>query len=133
MPGDVAKVSIGRQHRQIVAETELRQQRIDRTDLNAASPASVSQFGSFYVVAPVGNQQRQRREPIEDLRPVARSGEALQKLLQNEPGGDEFLAGFDGTDQFASFDCRNGRVAPKGERPDTGINKDAQRRERSDL
>jgi hypothetical protein len=57
----------------------------------------------------------------------------LQKLLQNEPGGDEFLAGFDGTDQFASFDGRNGRVAPKGKRPDAGINKEAQQRERSDL
>lgn len=133
MPGEVAKVSVGRQHRQIVAQTELRQQRIDRADLNAAAPASVSQFSSFCVVAPVGNQQRQRREPIEDLRPVARSGETLQKLLQNEPGSDEFLAGIDGTDQFASFDRRNRRVAPKGKRPDAGINKKAQRRERSDL
>ena len=75
MPGDIAKVSVGRQHREVVAETELRQQRIDRADLNAATSAFASQFGGVHMVAPIGNQQRQRGEPIEDLAAVPRSGE----------------------------------------------------------
>lgn len=101
MPGNVAKVSVGRQHREVVAKTELRQERINRADLNAAASAFVAQFRCLDMVSPVGNQQRQRAEPIEDLGAVPRPGKALKKLLQNEPGGDELLAGFDGTDQFA--------------------------------
>lgn len=127
------KVSVGRQHRQIVTKAELRQQCVDRTDLNAAASASVAQFGRVHRVAPVGNQQRQRGKSIEDLRAVPRPGEALQKFLQNEAGSDEFLAGLDGTDQFAHF-IRQGRcVAPEGQRPDAGIDKKAQPRERSAL
>ena len=103
MPGDIVKVSVGRQHSEAVAQTELRQERVDGADLNAAAPAFVSQFGCVHVVSPVRNQERQRREPIEDLHTVPRSGEALQKLLQNKTGGHELLAGFDGADQFAPF------------------------------
>src|SRR5437016_3448265 len=113
MLGDIAKVSVGRQHREVVAKTELCQQRIDGADLNAAASAFVSQFGGIHMVAPIGNQQRQRGEPVEDLSVVPRSGEALQQLLQNQPGGYELLAGFDGTDQFAWFVRRGGRVAPE--------------------
>ena len=121
MPGDIAKVSVCRQHRKVVAETELRQQRIDGADLNAAAPAGVSQLGRLDMVAPVRNQQRQRGEAIEDLRAVPRSREALQKLLKNEPGGHEFLAHLDGTDQLPSFVGRCRRVTSEGQRPDAGI------------
>ena len=130
MPGDIAKVFVGRQHRQVVAETELRQQRVDSADLHAAAPALVSEFGRVNMVAAVGNQQRQSGEPVEYLRPASRSGEALQKFLQDEPGGHELLAGFDGANQFARFIRRGGGVAPESERPDAGIDKEAQRRER---
>ena len=133
MPGDIPKVFVGRQHREVVPETELSQHCIDGADLNAAASAFVSQFGCVHVVAPIGNQQRQRGEPIEDLRAASRSGETLQEFLQNEPGGHELLAGFDGTDQLAPFIRRGGCVAPKSQRPDAGIDKEAQRRERSAL
>jgi hypothetical protein len=85
------------------------------------------------MITPVGNQQRQRGKPIEDLGAVPRPGEALQKFLQNEAGGDEFLPGLNGTDQFAHFLHRGECVAPEGQRPDAGIDKKAQRRERSAL
>ena len=80
-----------------------------------------------------GNPERQRGKPIEDLRAVPRSGEALPELLQNEPRRHEFFAGSDSTDQFVSFLCRGGRVAPERQRPDAGIDKEAHRRERSAL
>ena len=85
------------------------------------------------MVEPVGNEQRQRSEPIEDLFAVPRSGEALQNLLQNQSGGHEFLAGFDGTDQFASFVLRGRHVAAESQRPDADIDKETQPRERSAL
>ena len=78
MPGDIAKVSVGGQHRKVVAHTELRQKRIDGAGLNAAAPAFVSQFGGVHMVAPVRNQERQRGEPIEDLRAVPRPGRAVR-------------------------------------------------------
>ena len=121
MLGDFAKVSVCRQHRKVVAQTELREQRVDGADLNAASPAGVSQLGRLDMVAPVRNQQRQCGEAIEDLRAIPRSGEALQKLLKDEPGRHEFLARFYCTDQLASFVGRCGRVAPECQRPDAGI------------
>ncbi len=101
MPGDITKVSVGRQHRQVVAETELRQQRIDGADLTAAASAFISQFGRIDMVAPVGNQQWQSGKPVEDLCAVPWSGETLQKFLQNEPGSHEFFARLDRTNQFA--------------------------------
>ena len=133
MPGDIAKVSVGCQHREVSAYTELRQKRIDRAGLNAAASAFVSQFGSLHMVASVGDQQRQRGEPIENLRTVPRAGEPLQKLLQDETSGHQFFTGLDGTDQFVPFTCHSGRVVPERQRPDAGIDKEAQRRKRSAL
>ena len=59
MPRDIVKVSVGSQHREIVAKTELGQQRINRADLNSGPAAFVLQFGGVYMVKPIGNQQRQ--------------------------------------------------------------------------
>jgi hypothetical protein len=133
VPGDIAKVSVGRQHREVVADTKLRQKRIDRAGLNAAASTFGSQLGRLHMVAPVGHQQRQRGEPIENLPTVPRAGEALQKLLQDETGGHEFFAGADGADQLIPFACHSGRVVPERQRPDAGVDKQAQRRERSAL
>jgi hypothetical protein len=81
MPRDIVKVPVDCQHGQVVAEAELGQQRIDRSDLNAGAPAFVSQFGSVHMITPVGNQQRQRCEPVEDLRSVPRSRKPLAEAL----------------------------------------------------
>ena len=133
MPRDIVKVSVGSQHSEIVTETELSKQRVDRTDLNSSAAAFVPQFGRVYMVKPVGNQQRQRGEAIEDLCSVPRSREALQKLLQNQPGREDFLAGFDRADEFPRLLRQNTRIAPESQRPDAGVDKEAQWRERSAL
>jgi hypothetical protein len=54
--------------------------------------AFVSQTGRVDMVVPVGNEQRQRRKPVENLFAVPRSGETLQKLLQYETGRHQLLA-----------------------------------------
>src|ERR1700724_3587523 len=82
--GDMAKVSVGRQHRQVVTDAKLRQQCVDRTDLNTISATTVSQFRCVGMVLPIGHQKRQRREAIEYPLARSRPGKALQKLLQNE-------------------------------------------------
>ena len=133
MPGDMAKVSIGRQDREVVTDAKLRQQCVDRTDLNTAPATSVSQLGGIDVVLPGRRQKRQRREAIED--PLGRSGpgKALQKLLQNQAGGEQRLTGLSRAHQFAYFRRREGRIAAKCQRPDAGIDEQAQWRERSAL
>jgi hypothetical protein len=133
MPGDIAKVSIGSQHGETMAQTELREERVDGANLNTAASAFVSQFGCVHMVSPLGNQERQRSKPIEDLHTVPRSGKALQKLLHNEAGGHKLLAGFDGANQFDPFARQGGRIASESQRPDAGIDQEAQRRERSAL
>src|SRR5205823_6673263 len=101
VPDDVAKISVGRQHRQIVTNAKLRQQGVYRADLNAAAAASVAQLCRVDVIVPVGNQERQRRKPIQYPLASPRPGKALQKLLQNETGGEQCLAGFDRSNQFS--------------------------------
>ena len=133
MPRDIAEISIGRQHRQVMAEAKLRQQRIDGADLNAATPALVSQLGRVHVIAPVRHQERQCPKPIEELATVSRAGKPLQQLLQNEPRGHQLFARFDGADQLTTFDRRGGCVAPERQGPNAGIDKEAQRRDRSAL
>ena len=61
MDGNLPEIAIGRQHREVVTEAELREQRVDRTDLDAAAPATVSQLGGRNMVPPIGDEQRQRR------------------------------------------------------------------------
>ena len=89
--GNVAKVFVGGQHCQIVAEAELREQCVDRADLNPSAAALVSQLSRVHMVAPVGNEKRQRGEPLKNLRAIFGSAEPLQRLLQNQPGGNDFL------------------------------------------
>jgi hypothetical protein len=76
------------------------------------------------MIAAVGNEKRQRGEPIENLRAIFGSGESLQKLLQNQPGGHDFLASCDGAHQFAPFACRGRGIPPEGQRPDAGLDKE---------
>lgn len=114
-------------------DAKLCQQSIDRSDLNAAAAAFVSQRRGFDVVAPVGKQKRERGKSIQYSLAVSRARKALKELLQNEAGGEERVAGFDRTNQFAHFTGRGGRIAPQGQGPNAGIDKEAQWRVRSAL
>ena len=95
MGGDVMEISISRQHRQLVAQAELCQKGIDRANLDTRTATFVAQLRRLDVIGPVGGKHRQRSEAIEDAGTVARSGEALQQLLQYKTGGDQHLARFD--------------------------------------
>src|SRR5262245_29845258 len=116
-----------------MTDAELGQQRIDSADLNARSPASVAQLCRINVVVPVGNEQRQRREPIEDARARSRSRKSLQQLLQDEAGSEKLFPGRKRAHELKGFGCRSRRIASQGQRPHARINKQAQWRERSTL
>ena len=98
LTGNVAEIVVGRKHRQAVSETKLREERIDRSGLDACAPAVIAQSGGFDVIRSIRNDERNRGEAIQDPRLGFRAQEALQKLLENDAGGDDQLAGLDRPD-----------------------------------
>ena len=56
MPGDLLEVTVRREHRQVVANAELSQQSIDRSDLCAGTTAKVLQLRGLTVIIAIGNK-----------------------------------------------------------------------------
>ncbi len=111
MSRHVAKVLVGRQHRQIVPNAKLRQQGVDRSDLDTAAATFVAQLRGVDMVAPIRNQQRQGGKSIHNSLAIPRSGKALQKLLQHQAGRENCLAGFEGPHQPVHLGRRGRRIA----------------------
>lgn len=86
-----------------MANCELRQQCVDRADLNASTPASTSKFSGLYVIRSICNQQRQCAEPINNDLAGARAGESLEQFLKNESRGNYRLAAVERRSQGADF------------------------------
>jgi hypothetical protein len=81
----MAKIVVHREHRQIVAEAKLREQRINGSDLEACAVATVPQVRSFDVVRAIRNYERNSVESIQDLCPSFWARKALQQLLEDNP------------------------------------------------
>src|SRR5947209_16057071 len=78
------EIAVGTEHREVVPDTELREERIDRSDLKAAPAALVAKVGSGDVVFALWHDERQRGEPIEDLCSRFRAAEPLEKFLKDQ-------------------------------------------------
>jgi hypothetical protein len=72
------KIPIARKHQQAVANAQLRQQRIDRANLNAMTAAGVAKRCGFDVIGSIGHEEGKCGEPIQNLRTRFWSSEALQ-------------------------------------------------------
>lgn len=116
-----------------MANAELRQDGIDRANLQTGPTTAISQFRGSDMILPVRRQQRQRREPIDDVFPRSRTGEALQQFLQDQPRSQDRCATFEGIAQRLYFWSQRSLVAPEGKRPYAGIDEQTHRRERSAL
>jgi hypothetical protein len=64
MGGDAFKVAVGREHRQAVANAELRQKRIDRSDLHACAMTDIPQLRRTDVIVAIRHKQRHRGKSI---------------------------------------------------------------------
>jgi len=62
------EVAVCGEHRQFAAQAKLRQQCVYRADLDLAAAAGVAQCSGLDMVVPVGNKDRQRGKPVNDLR-----------------------------------------------------------------
>jgi hypothetical protein len=72
------KIPIARQHQQAVADTQLRQERIDRANLNAMTTAGVAKRRGIDVIGSIGHEEGKCGEPIQNLLTRFWSREALQ-------------------------------------------------------
>ena len=116
-----------------MTDAELCEQGVDGADLHAGATASIAQFRGIDVILPVWSEERQGREPADDVVARTWAGKPLQQFLQDQPRGDDGFAALKGVAQREH--CRGGRnlIATEGERPDAGIDEQCHRRERSAL
>lgn len=107
---NMAEILIGCQHCQVIAQAELRQQRVDRPDLHTFAAALIAQFRRMNVVVAIRHDQRQGGKPLDDLVPALGAGETLQNFLEHEAGGEKRLTGFERPDQHCDFGASNRAV-----------------------
>jgi hypothetical protein len=60
-----------------MADAQLRQERIDRANLNAMSAARISKGRGFYVIGSIGHEEGKRGEPLQYLLTCFGTGEPL--------------------------------------------------------
>jgi hypothetical protein len=126
VPRDIRKVVVGGEHRQVVCDTELREQRIDRIDLYATAAALIPEFCRSYVVFPLRNEPGERVESLNDCFSRSRPVKSLQQLLQDQSGGEHR---FSLETLIKEIDCgmRYPTVMPHGKRPYARISEDLRR------
>jgi len=72
------KIPITRKHRQAVADAQLRQERIDRANLNAMTTAGIAKCRGFDVIGSIRHEEGKCGEPIQNLPTRFWSREALK-------------------------------------------------------
>jgi hypothetical protein len=130
---DIAEITVGCEHRQIVTNAKLRKERIDRSNLYAGSTAFVAQFGGVNVILPVGHEEWKCRKSTQYLGSRFRALESLKQFLQNKTRRQNTLTRLQRTDQSSNLRLIRRCITPKCQRPDARIDEKAQLRERSDL
>lgn len=133
MRGDSFKVTIRGQERELMTDAELSEQGVDGADLHPGAAAPIAQVRGVDMVLPIGSEERQGGEPLDDVLARARSGEPLQQLLQNQPRRHDDFPNFQSLAQRFHFRRAGGFVTAQRERPNARIDEQAHRRERSAL
>jgi hypothetical protein len=127
------KVPIAGKHRQAVADAQLPQERVDRTNLNAAATAGVTQRRGFDVVRSIRDEEGKRGDPIQNLLACLWSGETLQRFLEHQAGRQDRFAVLNCLNQSRGLWSRRWTIASQRKGPDNGIDEETQLRERSVL
>lgn len=102
-------------------DAELREQRIDRSQLHTRAPAGVAQERGVDVVLPIRCDEWQFSESIDDVAAGAGPGEALQQFLEDKAGRHHDVATLQCFLEFDDLRRRDRRIAPEGRLPDPGV------------
>lgn len=105
-------------------DAELGQDRIDGSDRDARTSASIANARCSDVIFSVGLNQRQGCEALDDLGLCLRSREALKKLLQDKPGRHDDLVALERILERLNLGFCRLSVTPKRERPNAGVDED---------
>jgi hypothetical protein len=74
---DSLEILIARQHKQAVADAQLRQERIDRANLKAMTTAGVAKRRGVDVIGSIGHEEGKCGKPLQNLLTRFRSRESL--------------------------------------------------------
>jgi len=127
------EVTICREQCVLMTDGELRDERVDRAELNAGLPAGVPHLRTSDVVVAVGLHEGHARESLDDLRTSSVRHETLKDLLQDQTGRDDDVIASECADKLIDRRDVLWTVASKRERPDARIDEKAHPRERSAL
>jgi len=116
-----------------VSDAELGNQGIDRSDLNPGSATLIPKFGRSYMIFTVRLQQRQRCEPLDNLRNGLRPREPLEQLLKDQPRGDNNFGVRQRLFEHLNLGLGSDCVPTQREGPDARVDKKRHVRERSAL
>ena len=84
-------------------KTELYEHGVDCSNLDTVTPASVADFGSFYVVVPIRLQEAKRAEPIDQLATRFGACKPLKKLLQHKARSKNLVCPIESVPKHADF------------------------------
>lgn len=125
MVGDATEICIGRQHRQLEADAELRKERVDRSDLDAPRTAIIAKIRGGDVVLAFRPQEWKRSESVDDRIASPGPSKPLEQFLQNQPGGEHGLGAPKRLPQSSDLGGEVRRVPSHRQRPHTGVDEGA--------
>ena len=117
----VGEVLVGGQQRHAVSYAELGKQCIDRSELYACTPASISEFGCLNVVLPIRRENGKGLESRDDVSACSGSGKSLEKLLKDQSGGHYKVIAFERGVQRPDLREFEHPIATQGQGPDAGV------------
>lgn len=129
----MVEIEIGRQHGQAPTQTELGQECADGTQLDSATSALISKLGGLDVVGAIRDDHGESPESIDQRRRCLGSTHSLQQFLKDQIGRQDRLSPLQRLPEARRFFATVWAVPAKGQRPNTGIDEEAQSRERSVL
>ena len=109
------EVRVRGEHRQLVADAKLRQECVNRANLNTTSPADIPQLGGADMILAVWHQERQRGKSFDDCVAGGWAGKSLEQLLEDQPGRDDLLAEIERLPEELHLGVLGPAVAPQCE------------------
>ena len=127
------KVLISAQQGQLVPDADLRNDGVNRADLDSRLPTAVPQVRRSNMILAIRLYQRKRREAGDDLGPGLRGNEALKQFLEYHSSGHDDIRSGKRILQSRNLRLSRRCIAPESQRPDAGVDEQRHLRERSRL
>lgn len=118
---DVLEVQIGGEQYELMPDTQLSNQRINRTGLNAALAALVSNLRCGDMIVPVRSEEGKGGEVFDDLQSSPGTRETLEQFLKYQPRRENPIPSLKRTNERAHLWRVTRLVAPQEQRPDAGV------------